>query len=278
MKKDHLRILTIGNSFTDSLAEFFPLAVESAGCKLDFFRANFGGCELERHWSYICAEENSEVCRIYNGGRKLKTTLAAGWDIVTIQQASHASWNWDTYCPYAQNIRDYVKTHAPEAEVVIQQTWAYHCYDPRIRPGGEWGFDQTGMHERLTGCYRKLAEILDARLIPSGNAVHCYRERHPYKFADYDTAKISELQWPDLPPMAGDPVGRCFWHKNGDGEMEIAGDYIHLNAFGRYLQACVWFAFLYERSAQEITFVPDMISDRDAAELREIADIVVSKG
>ena len=57
--RDSLRILTIGNSFTDSLTRYFPQVAESAGCHLTFDRANFGGCELERHWSYISAEEAS---------------------------------------------------------------------------------------------------------------------------------------------------------------------------------------------------------------------------
>ena len=46
MKRDSLRILTIGNSFTDSLAQYFPQVAASAGCGLVFERANFGGCEL----------------------------------------------------------------------------------------------------------------------------------------------------------------------------------------------------------------------------------------
>ena len=273
---DSLKILTIGNSFTDSLAEYFPQAVRSARCEVDFYRANFGGCELERHWSYICAEESSEICRIYNGGTKMKDILAGNkWDIVTIQQASHASWQWETYLPFAANIRDYIKKYAPQAEVVIQQTWAYHPYDPRIRTGGEWGFDQQGMYERLTQCYKKLAAVLNARLIPAGKAVQLYRQKHPFAFAAYDPAEISKLQWPDLPPMAGELVGSCSWKKNPAGEMVISRDFIHLNAMGRYLQACVWFAFLFERSAREIKFVPQEISDSCAAELRELANEAV---
>ena len=276
--KDSVNVLTIGNSFTDSLAEFFPLAAESAGCKLKFQRANFGGCELERHWSYISAEEQSEICRIYNGGVKLKETLTrTEWDYVTIQQASHASWNWSTYLPFAQDIHDYVKKYAPGAEVLIQQTWAYHPYDPRIRPDGAWGFDQTGMYERLTECYTRLAETLDLRIIPSGYAVQKLRKLRPFQFTDYDPVQISGLRWPDLPPMADEPVGTAYWRKTPEGDMKIGMDLIHLNARGRYLQTCVWFAFLFERSAEEIKFVPEMISNDDAAVMRKLADEAVKE-
>lgn len=275
--RDNVKVLTIGNSFSESLSAFFPEAAESAGCELLFQGANFGGCELERHWSYIAAEEQSEVCRIYNhGGAKLKTTLSnTDWDFVTIQQASHASWNWNTYLPFAQDIHDYVKKYAPGAEVLIQQTWAYHPYDPRIRPGGEWGFDQTGMYERLTECYTRLAETLNLRIIPSGYAVQKLRKLRPFRFMDYDPACNSELRWPDLPPMADEPVGNVAWRKTPDGEMKISADLIHLNARGKYLQTCVWFAFLFERSAEDIKFVPDMIANDDAAVMRKLADEAV---
>lgn len=273
-----VKVLTIGNSFTDSLAEYFPKAAGSAGCELKIHFADFGGCELERHWSYIQAEEQSEICRIYNGGRKLKTTLSAvDWDYVTIQQASHASWNWDTYLPFAQNIHDFVKKYAPGAEILIQQTWAYHPYDPRIRPGGEWGFDQQGMYERLTECYLKLASLLDLRIIPTGYAVQKYREQHPFLFKNFDTAQFASFRWPDLPPMAGELAGALRWAKSAEGKLFIAPDFIHLNERGRYLQSCVWFAFLFGRSAKEIKFVPEVIDNDDAAQLRETADRAVAE-
>ena len=59
--------------------------------------------------------------------------------------------------------------------------------------------------------------------------------------------------------------------------MKIWMDLIHLNERGRYLQACVWFAFLFERSAEEIQFVPEMIANDDAAVMRKLADEAVKE-
>jgi hypothetical protein len=272
MKKDSLRILTIGNSFTDSLAAYFPQVAASAGRKLVFDRANFGGCELERHWSYIAAEEATPICRIYQGGRKLRDILARGWDIVTIQQASHASWRPETFQPYATNIFEYIRKHAPGAEAVIQQTWAYRADDPRIMPGGEWGITQTGMYDRLTENYRTLAKTLDLRIIPTGYAVQLSRAAEGKPFANYDPALLESLRWPDLPPQAGDVVGKAFYRKDPEsGELSIARDLIHLNCRGQYLQACVWTAYLFGCRTEEITFVPEELDDRDAAMLRRAA-------
>ena len=57
-----------------------------------------------------------------------------------------------------------------------------------------------------------------------------------------------------------------------DDHARIVGDSYHLNLRGRYLQACVWFAFLYGRSATEIRYVPEGIAEEDAVFMRQIAD------
>lgn len=53
--------------------------------------------------------------------------------------------------------------------------------------------------------------------------------------------------------------------------MRIARDTIHLNDSGNYLQACVWFGFLFDKNPEEISFVPDTIGNSQAAKLRSIA-------
>lgn len=274
-----MNILTIGNSFTDSLALYFPVAVQSARCDLHFERANFGGCELARHWSYIEAEERDVRCRIYQGGRKLRSILELrAWDVVTIQQASHDSWRPETFQPWAGNIIAYVKKHAPRAEVVIQQTWAYRADHPQLLPGSEWGISQDEMYERLTANYTKLARDYKLRIIPSGYAVQLTRRNSERKFANYDPALIDTLAWPDLPPQAGDVVGQCSWRKNPDtGELYLNRDLIHLNPRGQYLQACVWFAMLYGKKVSEIRLVPDELANSDVKFLQETAQQAVDE-
>ena len=274
-----MNILTIGNSFTDSLELYFPTAVQSARCDLHFERANFGGCELARHWSYIEAEERDVRCRIYQGGRKLRSILELrAWDVVTIQQASHDSWRPETFQPWAGNIIAYVKKHAPQAEVVIQQTWAYRADHPQLLPGSEWGVSQDEMYERLTENYTKLARDYKLRIIPTGYAVQLTRRNSERKFVNYDPALIDTLAWPDLPPQAGDVVGQCSWRKNPDtGELYLNRDLIHLNPRGQYLQACVWFAMLYGKKVSEIRLVPAELANSDVKFLQETAQQAVDE-
>ena len=276
---DSLSVLTIGNSFTDSLTACWPQVVASAGCQLHFERANHGGCELHRHWRYVEEEERDPACRHYQDPpRKLREILAArAWNVVTIQQASHASWDESTYQPFASRLAAYVHQHAPQAELVIQQTWSYRADDPRLQPGG-WGFDQNGMYERLTAAYRRLArELGGLRVIPTGYAVQLARAHQPYSFVNYPPELLHTLRWPDLPAQAGSLVGTLFWRKDEHGSLKIDRDSIHLNLRGQYLQACVWFAFLYRRPTSDITFVPDLIDDRDAEFLRRMAQQAVDE-
>ena len=299
-KPDSLRILTVGNSFTDSLSAFFPQVVESASRGLHFERANHGGCELHRHWSYIQNEERDGVYRMYQDYQfKMREILARQrWDVVSVQQASHFSWRPETYQPFANKLHAYIKQHAPQAEVVIQQTWAYRADDPRVVPGGAWQYDedtlqrakeagidlpagsmvigQDGMYEGLTAAYTRLAKDLRLRVIPTGLAVQLARANEAEGFKPYPQTLMRTLRWPDLPPQAGDVVGTIGWGKDqASGELKLWRDTIHLNARGQYLQACVWFAFLYRRKTSEITFVPDMLGDSDARFLREMAQRAV---
>ncbi|MFA6816894.1 MAG: DUF4886 domain-containing protein [Lentisphaeria bacterium] len=275
-----LSVLTIGNSFSESLKAYWQQAVDSTGCQLEFDGANIGGCELHRHWHYI-EEEKDPNCRIYKSNRyKMREMLAMKqWDIVTIQQASHASWKPETYQPFAQNIIDYIHQYAPQAEIVIQQTWAYRADDPRLCPDRKsyWGIDQTGMYDRLTAAYKKLSKDSgNLRIIPTGLAVQLTRQNQGYHFQNYTPASLHQLRWPDLPSQAGDTVGKLFWGKNHEtGSFAIYGDHIHLNIRGQYLQACVWFAFLFHRSAEDILFIPDEIDNNDAVFLQKMANRAV---
>ena len=269
-----LKILTIGNSFSSSVKVYLPPVVASVpGCELTLEEASHGGCELHRHWKYIECEESDNVFSMYQDRRwKLRELLAREpWDIVTIQQASHYSWKPETYQPYATLIRDYVHQHAPQAEVVLQQTWAYRSDDPRLTVTGLWGINQEDMFERLTDAYRRAARDLGVRVIPTGLAVQLARRLQPEPFQPYSPSLLKTLRWPDLPPQAGALVGTIGWKKDREtGEMALWRDTIHLNARGQYLQACLWFAFLYERPVAEISFVPDQVGNQDAAFLRDV--------
>jgi hypothetical protein len=272
--KQKLNILTIGNSFADSAVKALVPLAKFAGVKLNIVKANFGGCELRRHWSYIDAEiKNPADCRIYSYGPLSKILSETQWDIVTIQQASHESWRAETFHPYADNIVDFVKKHAPGAEIVIQQTWAYRADHPQFKENSEWGITQEKMYELLTVNYKKLsADLGNLRIIPTGYAVQLARKLQSVKFRALTDEESAKLVYPDIPPQAGALVGRDYYLKDEEtDEFVPKTDRIHLNGRGEYLQGMVWFGRLFECDVTNIEYVPENMGKADAAFLREIA-------
>jgi hypothetical protein len=272
--KKFLNVLTIGNSFADSAVRALVPLAEFAGMPLNISKANFGGCELRRHWSYIVSEINNPAdCRIYSYGPLSKILSETQWDIVTIQQASHESWRKETFQPYAENIRNFIKQYAPQAEVVIQQTWAYRLDHPQFQPGSEWGITQDEMYSRLTANYKALSKELGGlRIIPTGFAVQLARKMQPVKFKMLSSEEAAELCYPDIPPQAGALVGRDYYVKDSiTKEFVPQTDRIHLNARGEYLQGMVWLGMLFGCDVTNIEYLPDNIGKEDAAFLRRIA-------
>ena len=269
LQAKEVKLLTIGNSFADSAFVFLPKVASSVeGCSIVMERANHGGCELSRHWRYISEEEADSSVKNYNKRTLREILNSRKWDFITIQQASHESWKAESYQPYANNIIAYVNKNAPSAEVLIQQTWSYRLDSPRFK---KWGISQREMYERLTAAYIKLAKETKLRVIPTGYAVELARATQGYEFKMYDKALLKTLKWPDLPNQSGDLVGQMAWDKAKKGYLYINVDSIHLNDRGRYLQACVWFGFMFEKDPRLIKYVPKSIADKDAEFLRNVA-------
>ena len=289
MSDKPLRLLSIGNSFSESVRRQLPAMAAAEGRDLRFANLFIGGCPLRRHAENLAASAADPSFRPYRLGshgfapeEAMPTEVDAsanellargGWDVVTVQQASHESWDYANYQPFGHAVVEAVRQACPRAEVVIQQTWAYRADDDRLRPGGAWGFGQAGMFERLSDAYdRFAADEGIARQIPTGVAVQLTRVREKAPFVPYETADLARYRWPDLPPQAGDVVGRLGWRRNWDtGEMEIGRDTIHLNERGEYLQALVWFGLLFGADPTAVSYVSPHVGDADARFLRECA-------
>ncbi|MDO5553685.1 MAG: DUF4886 domain-containing protein [Planctomycetia bacterium] len=258
-----LHVLAIGNSFSESLRQFLVPVTESVpGCKIDFKNLYIGGCSLKLHWSNIEREAKEPQWRQFpNDGSYAEILASKPWDFVSIQQASHFSWQYGTYFPWSKNLVDFVREHAKSAEVVMQQTWSYRNDDARL---AQWKLDPESMYEHLNEAYTKAAAELGIRLIPTGNAVQIARHTCP----GYKPIAYADLGYPDLPDESCYVVGSLQWSND---KTHIQGDTFHLNRRGAYLQACVWFEFLFKRSAEEVTFVPEGITAEDAQFLRSAA-------
>ena len=63
-----------------------------------------------------------------------------------------------------------------------------------------------------------------------------------------------------------------FWYNNRKTGKRVFGkDTIHLNNRGKYLQACVWYGFVFGKSPLEIKYVGEGIAAEDADFLKRCA-------
>ena len=279
-----LKVLSIGNSFAVSVGSDLRQLVKSfPEHDLELTVAYIAGCTLDRHVQNIkSAEENPET-GMYGiffwstateaiAPKKYKSNLIdllkkQRYDVVTIQQGSMKSWDWESYEPYAGELIAFIRQHQPDAEIVIQQTWSYRVDAEQY--GKKFKFDQTGMYERLRDAYRNLAEKYKFRVIPVGDAVQLFRKYTPINYQP----SPEPVEYPDLPSNAGDVVGSSYWMKTKQGpdRRKLKIDPYHLNKDGKYMQACLWFSVLHGEPIDKITWSPVNMPQRVAVLLRRCA-------
>ena len=283
-----LKVLAIGNSFSVCVTKNLPQITASVpGCRIILTSAYIGGCSLERHWNNIDQKEKKSdktyAVSIFDSSdlkssRKFRGRLSDllqknKYDVITIQQSSVNSIDYSTYQPYAANLITYIKKHQPQAEIVIQQTWSYRSDAVRLK---KWNISNSEMFERLSDAYAKLAKENSFRIIPSGYAVQIFRAETPVKFIPVSDAALKKFKYPDCPSNDGDVAGMFLWKKNKkSGELKLVRDSNHLNRQGEYMQAVLWFSFLFEKPVSEIKYIPEGIDPEQAAFLRRCAQKAV---
>ena len=227
---DTLRILAIGNSFSDDGTEYLPGLLEAAGIhNVIVARLYIGGCTLQRH----CKEyESSGKDYIYYKSTKnvwetvsKEATILDGlkdepWDIVTLQQASGYSGKYDSFVPWLPKLIDIVRKEIsnPKASIVWHETWAYATNSVHGQ-FKDYNKDQNQMYKEILECVAKLmADYNIPVVIPCGDAVQLARGTRLN-----NSGKV--------------PADSKVYDLTRDG--------FHLSRqYGRYLAACTWFEAL----------------------------------
>lgn len=287
-----IKVLGIGNSFTVNAFRYLePMGKSSEKCRLTLGRAVIGGCPMEKHMRLAKlhdAEPDNPEGKPYTlwvtdeQGKRSKTQVGLRemlasdtWDIVTIQQLSAQSPDIANYRPYAKELYDYIKKHAPQAEVVLHQTWAYRTdgdFDRVFR--NKPGYGQKEMYRDLNKAYNTIAEELGVRLIPVGTAFQLAREVRPY-IPDKTTDRKT-LTPPNLPNDKDSLCAGYYWKKSDPPELRC--DTHHAGLQGEYLAACVWFEFLTGMNPYAEGILVDKLAEDEAEFLSGIAHQVVSEG
>lgn len=217
---DSLKILAIGNSFTDDGMAFLPGLIGNAGLfKVKVAKIVVGGTSLQYHYNH--AKQNDEVYNyaVSEGGKssvsKGKTSFQTAlsddrWDIVVMQQVSQYSGLYHTYQPYLDSLIAFVHRQLPQAAIAWQMTWAYGS-SSNHSGFANYNKNQTTMYDAICATVAEAQKESDIDVvIPSGMTIQKLR-----------STQINN------PPL------------------DLTRDGYHLDlGAGRYAAACTWFESL----------------------------------
>jgi hypothetical protein len=281
-KTKTVRLLTVGNSFSQNATRYLDSLAKAAGHTLIHRSLAIGGASMEVHWEKAQNHESDpKDPRGLYGSKSLRQELMSdAWDYVTIQQASLKSHNVDTYRPFAGQLHGYIKKAAPKAEILVHQTWAYRVDDPRFtRPSSTPGepANQEEMHQRLTKAYETIAAELQTKLIPVGDAFYLADTHPKWGYKPDKKFDFKNAVAPDEPAQAHSLHTGWRWTASKDGKKTLTMDGHHASSAGQYLAACVFYEVIFGETVVGNSFIPQEI-DRDYARfLQETAHQAVSK-
>ncbi|MDE6148403.1 MAG: DUF4886 domain-containing protein [Bacteroidales bacterium] len=253
-KKDDgsIRILAIGNSFSDDAMEYLYQILEQAGyTSIKLGNLYIGGCTLATHANNITSGEGRYDYRVNTDGT-WKTTASFSstdairsdsWDYISMQQASGSSGMPDTYEPYLTTIIAKVKELCPNAKMMWHMTWAYQ-QNSNHSEFPNYGKDQMTMYNAIVNTVHEKVLTKDAIsfVIPSGTAIQNLRTsfigdnltRDGYHLSTNIGRYAAGLMWAkqitgcDLSAITWKPAGNVYTEKQTEAIKEAVD-----NAFAK---------------------------------------------
>lgn len=223
-----MKILSIGNSFSEDAQRYLHAIAEANGKKLTCANLYIGGCSLRQHYINLSDNEKNYIFQFNGENTNIKISIKDAvksneWDYITLQQASHESFDINNYTPYLESITKWLRIRCPNTKILLHQTWAYPQDRERL---SEVGFKTTEeMFAAVKDAYNKAEKLINAdNMIKSGEAM----------------LKAYRLN-PDI----------------------VYRDAIHASyGFGRYLIGCVWYKALFnEKPKIQISSFDENITD-----------------
>lgn len=227
-----VKILAIGNSFSEDATHYLHKIAKLGGIDTKVVNLYIGGCSLETHLNNI--KEDAKLYLYQRDGLSTgnyvsikDALLEEDWDFVVTQQASHDSGLQETYYPYIHEIFQYIKEHAPKAEALLQETWAYEI-DSTHGCFGRYNNNQLEMYKKLHEAYNVAASEMGVRIIPCGDVVQEVRTKEPFQY--------------------------------GQGGRSLCRDGFHMGyIYGRYLLAATWYEVILERNILDNSYLPETV-------------------
>jgi hypothetical protein len=219
-----LKILGIGNSFTDDGMQYLPDLLENAGIEnVTLGKLSLGGCSLERHYRLYLSGDSvydyKKSCQGKNSWETVKQKCTfkeavadENWDIIIIQQVSQDAGLYDTYQPCLSQLIEAMVSGCSNAGVCLgwQMTWAYGSVSTHAGFANYNHNQDTMYHNIVSAVKTMIADTGIDIIIPSATVIQNIR-----------STRVNN------PPL----------------DLTRDGYHIDLGA-GRYTLACTWFQAL----------------------------------
>ena len=190
--------------------------------KVELARLYVGGCSVERHMQFFDKQQAAYTFYTSKAGenkwvkhaekRSIQSALAMGeWDIITMQQASGYSGQYETIKPHLERLVAVVKKAQPQAHLAWHITWSYST-ESKHQHFPHYDNSQPKMDAAIMQAVMQIRNDFDCfdYFIPSGTAIRMLR----------------------LSPVNNAPK-------------DFTRDGYHLDyGAGRYAAACVWYETL----------------------------------
>ncbi len=179
-----MNILSIGNSFSVDAQRYLHQIAAADNVKMNTVNLYIPGCPLSLHYRNMMGDK--EAYTLYVNGVSTgfpvsikEALLNRDWDVITLQQASGASVNFDRYQPYLSELASYVRRLCPKAKIVIHQTWAYKKDSELLCE--KMGYPTVDdMFRDVRSAYEKAVEAIRADfMIPSGEVMLALNRQYP---------------------------------------------------------------------------------------------------
>ena len=110
-----IRILAIGNSFSDDATRYLYPIAQAANVPMRLFNLSIGGCPLSKHYRMMKSGEEAYAFHFdsMNTGVTMSLHKALAnddWDVITLQQVSHCAPRYDTYQPFLNEFAAFVRS------------------------------------------------------------------------------------------------------------------------------------------------------------------------
>ena len=243
-----MKILMVGNSFSQDTMALLPAAAASAGVEVLGCNLFIGGCPLSRHVDLLKTGDAAYIFEIYGADLSQrgthKTNLADAlarheWDIITFQQASPTSGQAESY-DLVDELYAFVKERMGDRPVryAWNMTWAYQK-DYNNEKFDLYNRDQDTM-------YRAICHAVDTKIRPRGLDVI--------------------------------PCGVAIQNARALLGDRLTIDGMHLSRpLGRYIAALTFLARLLDIAPERVTFVPEGVTEAEVAACRAAVTAAVAQ-